>query len=251
MTNLTELKTKNQERWNKCSIPLSRGAEFKKVADKLIAPEAKKRYQAVEALTRVPWWFIAVVHQREASQSWEANLAQGDPWNKKSTNVPKGRGPFNSWEEAAVDALTKCSPYAAKNKDWSPGGALTMLEQYNGLGYFNKGIPSPYIWAGTNQYTKGKYIADHVFDPNAVDRQLGCAGLLKFMGIFKKEPSTVTKGTVATASAAIAASVTPTSYWPWIFGIAIVGFMTWIAYSIIKSYMSLPEQKKENSNGIS
>ena len=27
----------------------------------------------------------------------------------------------------------------------------------------------------------GKYVADHVFDPKAVDRQLGCAGLILAM----------------------------------------------------------------------
>jgi len=86
-----------------------------------------------------------------------------------------------------VDALKNCAPYAARNTDWSPAGTLTMLEQYNGLGYFNKGIPSPYVWSGTNQYTKGKYVADGVFDPNAVDQQLGCAGLL--MEMIRLDPS--------------------------------------------------------------
>jgi lysozyme family protein len=112
-----------------------------------------------------------------------ANLAQGDPWNRQSVHVPKGRGPFNSFEEAAIDALANCAPNAAKNKDWSAGGALTLLERYNGLGYAAKGLPSPYVWAGTDQYTKGKYVADGVFDPNYVDRQLGCAGLLIAMGV--------------------------------------------------------------------
>jgi hypothetical protein len=36
-----------------------------------------------------------------------------------------------------------------------PGGALTLLEQYNGLGYANRGLPSPYIWSGTDRYLKG------------------------------------------------------------------------------------------------
>jgi hypothetical protein len=53
-----------------------------------------------------------------------------------------------------------------------------MLERYNGLGYASRGLPSPYIWSGTDQYKSGKYIRDGVYDPNAVDRQLGCAGLL-------------------------------------------------------------------------
>jgi lysozyme family protein len=46
------------------------------------------------------------------------------------------------------------------------------------LGYAVRGRPSPYVWASTDQYTKGKYVADGHYDPNAVDHQLGCAALL-------------------------------------------------------------------------
>jgi lysozyme family protein len=49
------------------------------------------------------------------------------------------------------------------------------------LGYAKRGIPSPYIWASTDQYTRGKYVADGHFDPNAIDHQLGCAALINRM----------------------------------------------------------------------
>jgi hypothetical protein len=71
-----------------------------------------------------------------------------------------------------------CAPYLARNKDWSIGSTLTVLEQYNGLGYAARGVPSPYLWAGTDQYKSGKYVRDGVYDASAVDSQLGCAGLL-------------------------------------------------------------------------
>ncbi|XUM22232.1 hypothetical protein ACRAVF_00975 [Bradyrhizobium oligotrophicum S58] len=58
---------------------------------------------------------------------------------------------------------------------------MTLLEQYNGLGYARRGVPSPYVWAGTDQYRAGKYVRDGVYDSQAVDRQPGCAGLLKTM----------------------------------------------------------------------
>lgn len=177
MTDLLTLKTANASRW--ANARLVRRAECVAVAKSLIA--AKPRYQAVSARTGVPWFAIAVIHEREASQSWDANLAQGDPWNKVSVHVPAGHGPFTSWERAAEDALVNCAPYAARNKDWSIGGVLTLLEGYNGLGYANKGVPSPYVWAGTDQYVSGKYVADHDYDPNKVDTQLGCAGLLMAM----------------------------------------------------------------------
>ena len=185
----------NAKRWADCKVSADKGPLFERVANRLMASQA--RYQKVEKLTGVPWHVIAVIHEREASQNWNTQLGQGDPLNRKSVHKPKGRGPFATWEDGAVDALTKCAPYAANNHDWSVGGTLALLEKYNGLGYYNKGVPSPYIWAGTNQYVKGKYVADGVYDPNHVDTQLGCAGLLKFMGVFKK--ATVPVGTIVAA----------------------------------------------------
>jgi lysozyme family protein len=179
MTDLVTLKAANAKRW--ANAKLVRNGSFASVARHLVEPNAKGRYQAVAAKTGVPWFVIAVIHERESSQNWGGALAQGDPWNRVSVHVPAGRGPFRSWEEAAVDALVNCTPYAARNKDWSIGGTLTRLEEYNGLGYASRGRPSPYIWSGTDQYTGGKYIRDGVYDPNAVDKQLGCAGLLMSM----------------------------------------------------------------------
>ena len=153
------------------------------VARRLVAPDKKQQYQAISALTNVPWFIIAVIHEREGSQDFRLSIAQGDPWNKVSVNVPRGRGPFASFQDAAIDALVSCAPFASRWGDWTFGGAMTLLEQYNGLGYANRNLPSPYIWASTNQYVKGKFIADHVFDPDRVDSQLGCAAMLVRMQV--------------------------------------------------------------------
>lgn len=179
MTDLSALIRDNARRWSQMKIICA--ADMDRVACRLVASGAKSRYKEIENATGVPWPVIAVIHEREASQNFFANLAQGDPFDKVSTHVPKGRGPFPSFKAAAIDALTSCPPYAAKWKDWSVGGALTLLEQYNGIGYYRRGLPSPYVWAGTDQYVSGKYIADGVFDPSVVDKQLGCAGLLQAM----------------------------------------------------------------------
>lgn len=151
------------------------------VAKKICAPSAKTIYKLIEEKTGVPWWFIGVVHYREASQDWNANLAQGDPYNRKSTHVPVGRGPFPNFVAAAIDALANCPPYAATNKDWGIGRTLAYLEMYNGAGYYYKGLPSAYVWSGTDQYVMGKYIADGVWSATTVDVQMGCAGLLMAM----------------------------------------------------------------------
>ncbi|WFU53850.1 hypothetical protein QA639_29915 [Bradyrhizobium pachyrhizi] len=177
MTDLVALTAANATRWTKAKLTRN----FSGTAKRLVAPTAKARYQTVSARTGVPWFFIAVAHEREASQNWNTQLGQGDPLGSVSVHVPKGRGPFKAWEDGAFDALVNCAPFAARSRDWSIGGTLTMLEQYNGLGYAARGKPSPYIWSGTDQYVSGKYVRDGVFDPSVVDQQLGCAGLLAAM----------------------------------------------------------------------
>lgn len=181
MTDLATLITQNLNRWNECHVHAELATYVRRVANRLVG--AKQRYQSVSAATSVPWVVVAVIHERESSQSWVASLAQGDPWNRISIHVPRGRGPFDSWEAAAIDALAICPPHASAWKDWSIGGALTLLEQYNGLGYAARGIPSPYIWSFTDQYMRGKYVADGHFDPAAIDHQIGCAALLKLMTV--------------------------------------------------------------------
>ncbi len=178
MTDIAALTVANATRWNAMQVTPALLPAVNAIAARLIAPTAKAQYQAVESQTTVPWFVVAVIHERESSQSWRASLAQGDPWNQVSVHVPRGIGPFASWEAAAVYALSNCAPFAAKWGDWSIGGLLTLLEAYNGYGYFARGVPSPYVWASTNQYVRGKYIADGHYDPDAVDTQIGCAALL-------------------------------------------------------------------------
>jgi lysozyme family protein len=175
MVDLNALTAANARRW--ASAKLTRTIEANNIALHLF--KAKARYQAVEAKTGVPWAVIAVIHEREASQNFNTQLGQGDPLNRISVHVPAGRGPFQTWEDGAYDALVLCPPFLARHKDWSLGASLTALEAYNGIGYAAKGAPSPYLWAGTDQYRSGKYVKDGVYDPNKVDPQMGCAALLK------------------------------------------------------------------------
>ncbi len=244
MTDTDALIARNAQRWK--SAKITRGQEFAAVAKRLVA--AKARYQAVSQKTGVPWFIIAVIHEREASQNWNTQLGQGDPLHSVSRHVPAGRGPFDTWEDGAFDALVNCPPFASRWTDWSPGGALTLLEKYNGLGYANKGIPSPYVWSGTDQYQRGKYVADGVFDPDAVDRQLGCAGLILamkqidpsiVMGDVAVGPTKAVGGVVSGATAGSAAHQSGLPLWACIaIGIAVCA----IAYLAIKHL-------KGNSNG--
>jgi lysozyme family protein len=183
--NIPSLIGANQRRWEAMHFLNSHLPEFQAASVKLLLPPAKAQYQEISAATEVPWGVVAVIHERESGANFGRQLAQGDPLNQVSTHVPKGQGPYrdrgghSAFYWSALVALDETG--ATKWHDWSPGGTMTFLEKYNGLGYANRGIPSPYIWSGTTEYSRGKYVSDGVFDPNAVDQQLGCAGLLRYM----------------------------------------------------------------------
>lgn len=162
------------------SAVLKVGEDFVKAetfANRIIA--AEPRYKAVQAATGVPWYFIGALHMRESSCNFEGVLHNGDRiigTGGLTTRVPAGRGPFGTWEASAIDALKLKDMHRVQA--WSAARMLYQAEVFNGLGYVGKGINSPYVWAGTNHEQSGKYVRDHVFDPNAEDTQLGVAAAL-------------------------------------------------------------------------
>ena len=127
--------------------------------------ENKSRYQTVAAATGVPAELIAAIHWREASGNFNARLQDGGSLSG-----------YSSWEESAIDALSGNYGTIDVNDitTW-----YDFAERYNGLGYRNRGVSSPYVWAGTTNYTSGKYVADGVYDASYVDGQLGVAVMLK------------------------------------------------------------------------
>lgn len=141
------------------------------------------KYEWVADALHIPWQPIAAIHYRESGNSFTRHLHNGDPLTARTIHVPAGRplkgSPPFSWEDSAVDAL-KLQGFD-KVKDWSIGATLDLLEKYNGLGYKKKGIPSPYIWNFSQNYAKGKYVADGKFDPEAIDQQCGVAIILKLL----------------------------------------------------------------------
>lgn len=200
MTDIPRLIAANAARWSAMHIRASKIPAFDATAKRLCEPTTKARYQGVADRLHVggyqglPWWFVAVVSEREygGPPHWDRQLGQGDPLNQVSRHDPRGRGPFfdhpgditpgnDAWTRACLDALIDCAPYAAKWKDWTSGGTLTILEEYNGLGYAAHGVPSAYVWSGTDQYISGKYVADHDYRPNVIDVQEGCAPIISRM----------------------------------------------------------------------
>ncbi len=137
--------------------------------------ENKDKYLAVEKATGVPAELVAAIHWRESGCRFDTYLHNGDPLGQPTTHVPQGIY-FEDWTEAAIDAINSIglSVEAGNIESY-----YEYAERYNGLGYRNKGVASPYVWSGTSNYTGGKYVADGVYDASAFDQQLGVAVMLQ------------------------------------------------------------------------
>jgi lysozyme family protein len=85
--------------------------------------------------------------------------------------------PPTDWVSSATDAITFDG--FADNPDWSLPRLMYSWEGYNGWGTRSRGINTPYLWSYSNHYTKGKYVADGQWDPDAVSKQCGAAVILK------------------------------------------------------------------------
>lgn len=136
----------------------------------------RERYERVAAQTDVPAELVAALHFRESGGNFNTYLHNGQPLGQVTTIVPKGVY-FTDWEEAAVDAMNRFAglrdelEITAETEDLAR--IATFAEHYNGLGYDSRGVASPYVYSGTDEYSSGKYVRDGVYDPNTRDRQLG------------------------------------------------------------------------------
>ena len=151
------------------------------IAKKIIANQS--RYAAAVSGLSVPWWFISIVHAMECSLKFNEHLHNGDPLTARTVRVPKDRPPAGAppftWEESARDSIV--FEKLDKVVDWSLASALFHWHLYNGINnkYKTLHIPTPYLWSGSQHYRKGKYVADHQFDTEAVSKQIGAAVILK------------------------------------------------------------------------
>src|SRR5262245_20010193 len=177
MPDFAELKTEYEDLWASMAIRSDKADVVSRIARKLIAHKA--RYQAVEAKTGVPWFVIAALHNRESDADFDTYLGNGEPLDRRTRLVPTGRGPFPDWEAGAIDALHLDG--LDQVKEWTPARACFEIEKFNGFGYRNHHgqVKSPYLWSFSNHYTRGKYVADGRFDPNAIDAQCGAIPVLR------------------------------------------------------------------------
>jgi lysozyme family protein len=142
----------------------------------------RTRYEAISARTRVPWFFIGLIHGMESGFDFAMHIHNGDPLPGRTVSRPRGRPaagkPPYSWDDSAVDALAY--KRFTGRADWSLARILWRLELYNGFGYRKRGLCSPYLWAFSNHFRGGFYV-DGGFDPKAAPRQIGTALVLKVL----------------------------------------------------------------------
>ena len=146
----------------------------------------KNRYQTVATATNMPAELIAALHWRESSGNFNTYLHQGDPLGRPAVHVPTNIPIFYEWEDAAIHAINMKDSLQDQleitQETRNPNAIATYAEAYNGLGYHNRNQSSPYVFAGTDQYSSGKYVGDGVFRQNVVDQQLGVMPMVGALG---------------------------------------------------------------------
>jgi len=175
---LEELRSEYNSLLQTCEIRADKLREVQDICDTILANKA--RYEAIATATNVPWFMVAAIHNMEGGLNFNTHLHNGDPLRARTVNVPAGRpksgSPPFTFEESAIDALAfdnvgvNLEPYFA--------GICFKLEGFNGFGSRNHGIHTPYLWSFSNQYAKGKFVSDNVFNPDAVSKQCGAAVIL-------------------------------------------------------------------------
>lgn len=145
---------------------------------------SRPSYDRVALDTGVPWYVVGIIHGLEASFNFLAHLHNGDhPLTARTRKVPAGRpltwAPPTDWDWSARDAL-KLMGYVGKT-DWNLERILYRFEAYNGFGYRNTTVPSPYLWSFSNHYESGKFTADGKFNTKAKSQQCGAAVMLKLL----------------------------------------------------------------------
>jgi len=139
----------------------------------------KPRYMAVQQRTGIPALWYMVINERESGGDFRTYLGNGQSLRRVTTLVPAGRGPWASWEDGAIDATTYDHVGRPGPDGWTWSWFLFKCEGWNGFGPRLRGRHTGYLWAGTQAYDGGKYVADGVWDATAHDTQPGCYPLAR------------------------------------------------------------------------
>lgn len=144
----------------------------------------KERYKKIADELGIPLAIIPLIETKEMGSSvgkFDRYIGNGQPLNKKTTIVPKNRGPFATWEDGVRDAIKYDG--LDRVKEWTEERMLFELESYNGWGYYNRGKNSAYLWAKSLPHGRGtgKFVRDGVYDPKAIPKNIGVWACYKLL----------------------------------------------------------------------
>ena len=126
---------------------------------------------------KVPPFLIGILHY----------LWNDFDWNKFNRR-------YLSWENYMVEIISSKIKYLQKDgfcgfdrpEDW-----LYFLENCDATTYRKYGINSPFLWNGTNHYTKGKFKADGKFYSEEVAKHIGAVPIMLNHIILKEKKNEV------------------------------------------------------------
>jgi len=179
----------------------SKNAEWERIL-KMISDtynRQKSRYEKIAAETNIPPQLIAAMHYRESAEdffneTFGVYLHNGQPLGKITTIVPKGKDfKKGQFDVAAADALkgeynsqtgrfymeTRASQLEIDIDTEDIVSLVAFAVFYNGTGNSQTQGKTSYGYNGTNLITSGHYTSDGVYDPNAIDANIGIYRILK------------------------------------------------------------------------
>jgi lysozyme family protein len=168
---LEELRSEYNSLLQTCEIRADKLTEVQDICDTILAN--KPRYEAIATATSVPWFMVAAIHSLEGGLNF--------PMAKKASLIR----PIRPFEESATDALM-----LAVTRTDSPALSVARFRSRE------LGLHTPYLWSSSNHYTKGKFVRDGVFDPDAVSKhnaaalELSPACVLLWIGAINQEAGT-------------------------------------------------------------
>lgn len=144
--------------------------------------EAEPRYKAIEAKTGVPAILVGALHHMESERNFSKSFFNGIDGLKTRTRMgepygqPRHLKPPYTWEQVTIAALAYDSIKPPLD-DYAQMCKQTI--KFNGNGYEKRKIVSPYGFAGTNLYKRGKFVSDGKFSASVVSTQTGACVILK------------------------------------------------------------------------
>lgn len=181
-------------KWNDCTFPedealskLASDIRSNQPVYRLVEQECKNRVGASDVGRIPPWWLIGVIHAMESNLDFETMLHNGELLPGPTTDWPAGRGPFKTWERAAVDAILldlPLFPMTGSRLYTYPWNVCYFLEGYNGWGYmrYHPDVPSQYLWSKTSVGSEtGKYTRDGHWEQEAESTQYGAMAIISAM----------------------------------------------------------------------